>query len=111
MDAQRAAVLDARGAANAPSADTMRWVHKDADQRAVVLSHDRTTAGAIEGWLKSMGPGADPAIHGSLPPSQDAGDLLHTCLTMLGRTDSSAAPASSASSGAPAAAPAPIRFV
>eukprot|EP00966_Prymnesium_polylepis_P174734 4043847-Prymnesium_polylepis.1 len=58
-----------------------------------------------------MGAGADPAILGSLHPNQDAGDLLQTCLTMLGKTVPSSAPALSTVSSAQAASPAPIRFV
>ena len=52
---------------------------KDPDERRVTLSHERTCAGAIEGWLKKMGAGADPMLIASQPAGQSAGDLLQLC--------------------------------
>ena len=97
LDAGRQRVLDARGPANAPRYEALRqlaasdddwdtfkrdalvFVVKDPDERRVTLSHERTCAGAIEGWLRKMGAGADSQLIASQPAGQSAGDLLQLC--------------------------------
>eukprot|EP00966_Prymnesium_polylepis_P004559 104601-Prymnesium_polylepis.1 len=96
-------------------ADAMVYVEPDASRRAVVLSHTRTCAGAIEQWLKRMGSVADPAMLRSMPHNQDAGDLLHSCLSISQQLFGGAPPDSgaggSSSGGLSAAASAPVRVV
>ena len=108
----RAQRLDARGAPEAPrwaalrrrAADEEEWdrfqedaltwaVPDNAQQRAVIGSHERTRAGAIERWLKKAGPAADPALLAGAG-GLSAGDLLSLCLDCVQAASSNAASAS-----------------
>ena len=54
------------------------WIERDAERRAIILSHEATAAGYFETWLRAMGPTADPAIISGCAGSTglDAGALL-----------------------------------
>ena len=99
--ADRELVLQQRGQANAPRyyALKTRAVSDEewllfceramvycvpvAERRPGVLAHERTRAGAIEAWLRSMGESADKEILATLEAGQDAGDLLQTCIELM----------------------------
>jgi hypothetical protein len=110
----RSSRLDARGVPSAPrwnalkkrasndeewtqfEEDALVWAVPDnAQQRAVIGSHERTRAGAIERWLAKAGPSADPALLAGAG-DMDAGDLLSLCLDCIQASGGSKAGSSSA---------------
>jgi hypothetical protein len=87
VDAPRWEALKKRASSDAEWAqfqqDALTWAVPDcAQQRAVIGSHERTRAGAIERWLKKAGPSADPALLAGAG-GLDAGDLLAICLDCM----------------------------